>query len=307
LKENNFISKFSTYEGHLNPIYAICHGFKPNTFLSAGEDRFIVEWELGQPIGKTIAMASATVYAILALSSRKILFIGQSNGIVSIINIATSSEEKSIKIHEKGVFSITEIPNKPWVICSGADGEITLINAETFECVWQRKYPGGKIRELSIKANSDECCFGNSDGYLVRINISTGNPIEQTQLLNSKITSTLYSRDNQAILIATHNASLHFYWPDNHDISPGIPAHNFAIYRLRWHPHYKFIASASRDKSIKLWSPSPFEFLAKIEHKFEKGHRYSVNTILFSYDGNFLLSAGDDKKIIQWKLNPQMI
>ena len=57
--------------------------------------------------------------------------------------------------------------------------------------------------------------------------------------------------------------------------------------------------SASRDKSIKIWVGFYDEVIQKIDAK-DKGHKFSVNTLIDLNEKEFL-SGGDDKKIICFK------
>ncbi|HBR75843.1 MAG TPA: hypothetical protein DEA78_19590, partial [Cyanobacteria bacterium UBA11159] len=59
----------------------------------------------------------------------------------------------------------------------------------------------------------------------------------------------------------------------------------------------KTIASGSDDGIIKLWNREGKELLTLT------GHKYGVNSISFSPDGQKIASAGYDNKIILWDLN----
>jgi WD40 repeat protein len=76
-----------------------------------------------------------------------------------------------------------------------------------------------------------------------------------------------------------------------------IPAHNFVVYDILALPKGSHIVSASRDKSIKIWTED-LNFLERIDLR-EGGHRHSVNSLV-SYSENQFVSASDDKRIITW-------
>ncbi len=59
----------------------------------------------------------------------------------------------------------------------------------------------------------------------------------------------------------------------------------------------QILASASSDKTIKLWHRNGEKWSC---HKTLKGHRQSVNSISFIPDGKILISGSDDRTALLW-------
>ena len=76
-----------------------------------------------------------------------------------------------------------------------------------------------------------------------------------------------------------------------------LPAHEFAIYAIAFSPDNQHFATASRDKSIKIWDTTSLEVIQRLDHKIG-GHNYSVNDLIWTE--NKLISVGDDRKLIVW-------
>jgi WD40 repeat protein len=70
---------------------------------------------------------------------------------------------------------------------------------------------------------------------------------------------------------------------------------------MQYSPNKKYIATASRDKTVKIWDAENLKVLARIDKEKNEGHVNSVNTLQWMSD-EVLLTAGDDRSIIAWKV-----
>jgi WD40 repeat protein len=92
---------------------------------------------------------------------------------------------------------------------------------------------------------------------------------------------------------------------NNYELLHTIPAHLFTINKLILIPEYKLIISASRDKSIKLWSTKTLQ-LCKVLDKSKPNltmHSHSINNLLYLSNSQQLLAASDDRNISLWQLS----
>lgn len=71
--------------------------------------------------------------------------------------------------------------------------------------------------------------------------------------------------------------------------------HELAILTVAVSPDSAFVATGSKDKSIKLW-----EIKSGREVRSYLGHEMTVNSIRFSPDGKFLISGSNDKTVRVW-------
>jgi WD40 repeat protein len=74
--------------------------------------------------------------------------------------------------------------------------------------------------------------------------------------------------------------------------------HELAVVSIAMSPDSNFLATGSRDKSIKLWEMSTGR-----ELKSYLGHEHTVSSLAFSPDGKYLLSGSYDKTIRLWEVS----
>ena len=70
------------------------------------------------------------------------------------------------------------------------------------------------------------------------------------------------------------------------------------MYSVAFSKEGKTFASASQDKTIKLWNPETSKELATL-----KGHTDSVQSVAFSPDGKTLASASIDRTVKLWDVS----
>jgi WD40 repeat protein len=80
-----------------------------------------------------------------------------------------------------------------------------------------------------------------------------------------------------------------------------LQSHKAAVMSASFSPQGNTIATASADKTVKLWS------LNGREIKTIKGHQALVNSVIFSPDGQTIASASDDKTAKLWSLKGKEI
>jgi WD40 repeat protein len=111
-----------------------------------------------------------------------------------------------------------------------------------------------------------------------------------------------YSPDGKHLLSGGRDAQIKVWNAKQGDLVQSIPAHMFAVNHILFHSSQPYFASASMDKSIKIWGADDFKLYKIISReKGLPGHMLSVNKL--AWNGNQLLSTGDDKRIIAWNVD----
>jgi WD40 repeat protein len=81
------------------------------------------------------------------------------------------------------------------------------------------------------------------------------------------------------------------------DSSYSLEGHSGLVLDLAYSPDGAFLASASYDKTIRLWNVASQQCVQTL-----LGHFHYVNSISFTPDGNFLASGGHDGTVRLWSI-----
>ena len=79
-----------------------------------------------------------------------------------------------------------------------------------------------------------------------------------------------------------------------------LDGHNGAVFELAFRPDGKVLASASGDRTVKLWNVATGERLDTLKESPKE-----LYTLAFSPDGTRLAAAGVDNRIRVWQITPE--
>jgi WD40 repeat protein len=288
-------------EGHKGAVYAMCQGKSENLVYSAGADRKVILWDLSElkPI-KVVAQSPTTVISLEYLKEFNLLLIGQVEGGVHVIDLTEGKESKYLKIHEGYIFDIKFIDSKSeLVLCSG-DGSFSIWSVPEFKLLLHNKVCAEKIRSFDFNLNRNEVCFALGSGDIQFYNLNDWS--EKLSISNNGIAvnTVKYLGDNR-LLFGDKMAHLSDVDLLTFQVSQKIPAHNWPIYDIAVGSGQYSFSTASRDKTVKVWSRTELKVLKRFEGIKDLGHTHSVNKLLWTNYKNFLLSTGDDGKIKIWQ------
>src|SRR5690606_32205554 len=205
--------------------------------------------------------------------------------------------------HVKGIFAITELPDGRLVIAAG-DGTISVWTLDAnSRFSLQRKIPlsNDKVRGLALDPSGQMLAVACGDGSIHILNAADLN--EQHTLPGHDIGANSLAWHPSKPVLVTGGKDGHLrLWRSDDGFRPlhAFPAHKDTLYAIAFSPDGHHLASASRDKSAKLWDAGTFDPLRKLDRS-AGGHGYSVNALLWA-GPHSLLTASDDKAIVQWNV-----
>lgn len=294
------IEKKFAFTGHNAGIYALCAAMEDGYFYSGSADKFIAQWNLqnGQQ-EKFSAKMPAAVYSLCLIKELAQLWVGTANGHIHVIDLNKKEEIHAFRFHQLAVFCIQYAANTGLIYSSGADGLLNVYEPNTLKHLHSLKLSDKKIR--SILCLPDKLVLAEGNGKTMVLNINDLEPLVQFNAHKDACNCFLYEQDSGILLSGGRDAHLNAWdTKNNFTLLQSVPAHNFAIYSILNLSGTPFIATASRDKTIKLWNRNDYSFLLRINKEHFDAHTHSVNTLLWDEKNQVLVSGSDDRTMMAW-------
>ncbi|MBB2144262.1 WD40 repeat domain-containing protein [Pedobacter sp. LMG 31464] len=296
------LKHLQTFSGHQNPVYALANSDKAGIFFSAGNDKGVVEWSLKKMAFVMVKVpVQSSVYALHNYNNQ--LFIGERSGAFSVYDFIEQKVIARVNAHAKPIFDIKTIKSKNELLTTGEDGTVAVWSLKDFTEIYRFQVAYDTVRCIAISPDETEIAFGCKD-HLVRIYNLADYSLKQT-LEGHKlpVTSLAYHPAGKYLISGSRDAQLNIWSLPSYVLTQTIPAHLFTIYNIAFHPTLPYFATSSQDKSIKIWDAENFKLYKILSlEKAGIGHTHSINKISWSNDGKYLISTGDDRKVMVWQI-----
>jgi len=291
-----------TFSGHQNPVYALANSNQEDLFFSAGNDKGIVEWSL-----KTMAFVrvklpvQSSVYTLHVHHHQ--LFIGERSGAFSVYDLIKNELIVRINAHLKPIFDIKTISSKNELITTGEDGTVAVWSLNDFKEVYRFQAAYDTVRTIAVSPDQQEIAFGCKDHLIKIYSLSDYSLKQNLEGHTLPVTSLAYHPEGKYLISGGRDAQLRIWTLPSYELMHIVPAHMFTIYDIASHPTLPYFATSSQDKSIKIWDAENFKLYKILNlEKAGIGHTHSINKIIWSNDGKYLISTSDDRKVMIWEM-----
>lgn len=287
--------------GHNAAVFALSNSENPRYFLSGAGDGWVVRWDLEAPdLGKLIAKVDTQIFSLLHLPEQQQVVVGNMNGGVHWVDLNNPEQTKNVAHHRKGVYRILRVADQ--VFTAGGDGVLTRWDITTARTLESIQLSHQSLRALAYCPLRQEIAVGASDRNIYLLDLHSFQ-IKATipHAHNHSVFCIQYSPDARHLLSGGRDALLNVWDADGLHLLNSQAAHLFTINDLAFHPNLPLFATASRDRSIKIWDAETFQLRKVLNTIRDHCHVNSVNSLLWSDHNKLLISASDDRSIMLWE------
>jgi len=269
---------------------------------TAGYDHTIRFWEA--PTGRNtraLQYNESQVNCLTITSDKKHLAVaGNPHVRYYDVNSTNQNPVTSFDGHNGNVVGVGFQKDRKWMYTGSEDGTVKIwdIRAPGFQRDYQSKAP---INTVALHPNQGEIISGDEDGN-IRVWDLTANQCSYEMIPDAKTPiRSLTVASDASLVLAANNRGTCFVWKlskGNFEPLHKIDAHNTYCLKCLLSPDSKYVATASSDKTVKIWN-------VERQYALEKtliGHQKWVWDCGFSADSAYLVTASSDKTAKLWDL-----
>ena len=257
------VKNITTLYGHDNSVYGLT-GDDSGYIYSADGNGMIVQWDLSKPKdGLLLAKLDSSVYTIKLDLFTGYLVIGHNYEGIHILDPKTKEEIQKIKLFNwKAIFDINISEN--YIYVAAQNGVLYVIEKATNKVV-EHKLSDKSLRSITL--GKDRIIVGASDENIYVLDYSF-NVIKVLSEANKSVFGVLEL--DKKLVSVSRDCHLRIYDEDlvlNHD----VVAHMYAVNSIEKAPEENYMATASQDKTIKIWESETGQLLKVIMKVGMKG------------------------------------
>jgi WD40 repeat protein len=251
----------------------------------------LVRWSPEKQDGVLLARIPDNVYCLAFDETSATLLVGTRGGELFVLTdiLSATPTVRRFEAHVKGLFKL--MVTIDGYISSGGDGHIVFWDKQ-FRVVGKIQNSPASTRALCYD-HEQNLWAGSSDNAIRIYNRDLQLLATQNSHANSVFCIT--AMPGGKVLSGGRDAQLKL-WSKSEAPEMSISAHLLHIHAIQLSPSERLVATASMDKTVKIWDAWTMDLLKVLDKDKLPFHRSSVNALLW-LDEFRMVTAGDDRQI----------
>ncbi|MFH2095726.1 MAG: hypothetical protein ABIJ16_08480 [Bacteroidota bacterium] len=294
---------FNRYSGHENAVRSVVFSPESMILYSAGSDGKVLSWDMTDTnkTYKKILDEGDLIFRDLA-ASRNLRWLACAVESPEIILVDLFSNNKTrLSGHTGIVTSIAFSNNSKYILSGGADSTVIFWNIETNEKSRIARCES-KIKSVAISSDDKYVAAATEGGKILMWNTETN---ETTDIYSGTIpmNDVTFSNDGKNIASGDKSGNIYIFDISNKKLVFKINGHHARINDLKYSPDDELLASASFDRTTKIWQTNNMN----LEPIILKDHDSWVLSLVFSSNGKELVTACVDSYIKCWDIEARKV
>jgi WD40 repeat protein len=255
----------------------------------------------------TFAGHAGWVWSVAFSPDGRMLASGATDSSMRVWNVQTGRCLQVFTEHTACVRSVRFSPDGQWLASGSEDRTVRVWNLQG-ECLHLFKGHTQSVYSVHFAPDQQTLVSSSNDTDLRIWNVHDGNCLSVLQGHTSGVHCVRYSPDGQLLASGCHDGSIRLWSGHRSNQQPSKPSftnsstrllhkHIDWIWDIAFSPDGCFLASASRDGTLRVWSVQDGQSIHRLDD-----HTRDVFALAISADSQLLVSAGQDHTVRLWSL-----
>jgi len=256
--------------------------------LSSGEEKVIRLWDIAK--GRCLCLFKGHEAQVLSVAFSPdgcSILSGGDDQTVRLWNVADASQVHTFDGGERKVLRrSTSDLFKPLAVL--------VDKLRTLTRQWKSEEHQGSVRSVTFSPDGRYILSGGDDQIIKLWMVSTGECLQTFRGHRGRISTVLFHPDRHRILSASDDQTIKIWEMATGQVKQTFEGHD-DLTSIACSPDGFYVVAG--DNPIKLWDTTTGQVVRTFD-----GHQGAVRSVVFSPDGRFFLSGGDDQLLKLWEV-----
>ena len=286
---------YKIYQGHTGGIRSIAFIPGKKEFFTSGNDGKVLKWSLNQPNqALQIVYSGSDIIEVLAVSpDTSWLAMGSSNSVIKMVSLS-GKEGYEMKGSGGAIKSLIFSFDSKSLYAASLNGNVMKwdLNLRTGVNLTDGTLP---ITNIDISSNGKFMAGINSEGEAIVWNQENRSDNFRINMASKNIKSIRFNPDNNILALGDIRGNVEIWDVVKRKKISEVKAHNDQINDIRFNGKLKQMATASNDKSLKIFDVKDITDLSEPPVTLTDFGGFVV-VIQFSPDGDLILSGSHEER-----------